>query len=196
MLCAVSLILLLDVSQSVSQNHFVEINEAHARAFESSLVIDAIERSGGAAIRIVHYAYSTETMSGWRIISNRQEAISFANEIRSIPRNQTGMTATGNAINHSIDLLQNAPCGDERVIDIVTDGPATTGSPPTEARDRAESLGITINSLVIETFFDNPVEWVSQNLITSSGFFLSTNYQNLDRMLRRKLVMEISSNFN
>jgi hypothetical protein len=196
MICAIALILLLDVSQSVYHDQFLEINEAHASAFESSLVVDAIEKSGGAAIRVVHYSNFTQPMSEWRIVRNRQDSISFASEIRSIRRNQFGFTATGTAINDSIDLLEDAPCGDEKVIDIVTDGTENVGTPTIEARDRAENLSITINALAIETWHGNPVEWVSQNLITSYGFYVSANYQNLDGMLRRKLVMEISSNFN
>jgi hypothetical protein len=193
-ICGIALILLFDVSASIGPRELEQINEAHAQAFENSLIHNSIERSGGISVRILHFSENVSSRTPWRIIISEEDSRRFASEIRMISREEAGPTATGNAIDKSLDILETAPCGETRVIDIVTDGPENYGMSVIDARERATNSGVRINALSIETLYGDPSSWVLENVVTSDGFSLTTTYNNIIRMLRRKLLMEISLN--
>lgn len=155
--CLAAVVLLLDVSGSIDDSHYVAQRDGTAAAFEHPEIIRAIEASEGIAVALAEFAYRATTRVTWSIIRDDASSRRFAEEVRTLSRGDNGfLTALGDAIVHGRALLGDSPCRPARsVIDISTDGFAEGGSvTPAEARNNAIIAGIEINVLLFDAIAD------------------------------------------
>lgn len=193
--CAVALILLMDASGSVTDHHMRQQTDATSNALVSEQITNIVERMpGGIAVQAIAFGQWPDVMVPWMMVRNRNEAATFAQQLRAYQRVFAIQHSThlGRALDHAINEFDSAPCEpDERVIDVSTDGEADPG-PVQAARDRAEQLWIKINAIGI----GRPEllsRFLYQNVVTSTGFHITVNsWSDFERAMRRKLALEIS----
>jgi Ca-activated chloride channel homolog len=193
--CAVALVLLMDVSGSLTDQHMRQQQDATARALTSERITDIIQTlPGGLAVKAIAFGPWPDVITPWTIIQTPEQASNFALQLRQYQRDDTIQNGTylGRAMNFAIDQFDSAPCEpDEMVIDISTDGEADPG-PVQEARDRAEELLVRINAIGI----GRPEllsSFLYQNVITSTGFHMTVeSWHDFERAIRRKIALEIA----
>jgi hypothetical protein len=194
-ICAVALVLLMDASGSITEQHMRQQLNATARAISSEQITNIIERlPGGLAVKAIAFGPWPEQVTPWTIIQSPDQASEFALRLRQYQRDDEIQNGTylGRAMNFAIDQFETVPCQpDEMVIDISTDGEADPG-PVQEARDRAEESLIRINAIGI----GRPEllsSFLYQSVITSSGFHMTVeSWQDFERAIRRKISLEIA----
>jgi Protein of unknown function (DUF1194) len=207
----VALVLVTDVSRSVTAAEFALEKEGYAAAIQSPEVVNAIRHGAIGAIAITYAEFSgTEqvtTVVGWRLIRDQASAKAFADAMLALPRSSIGRTAIGSAIAAGIqDLAESGFAASRRIIDVCGDGNSNSGVPLEIARAEALKAGITINGLAI--IHDNPPPWLAphvnppgglvayyhDNVIAGPGSFVMEvhDYHDFGQAMTRKLVIEIA----
>jgi Ca-activated chloride channel family protein len=192
--CATALILLLDVSGSINAEQWDAQRAGHAAALRAPAVVRTAE-ADGLAIAAVQFGDRAYPMQGWTVLRSAADVHALAARIDASPRLSSGMefTATGTAVLHALTLLEAAPCGDQAIIDVVSDGRPTAGVPVTQARDAAEAAGVKINALIVGGD-EGDVEAARAHLITPGGFVMqAATWGQFADAIRRKLVQEIGA---
>lgn len=193
--CAVALILLMDVSGSITDQHMRQQQDATAGALVSQQITDIIARlPGGLAVKAISFGPWPDVMTPWTIIQTPDQASDFALRLRQYQRDDAIQNGTflGRAINFAIDQFEHAPCEpDEMIIDVSTDGESEP-DPVQQARDRAEESWIRINAIGI----GRPEllsSFLYQNVVTSNGFHITVDsWRDFERAIRRKIALEIA----
>lgn len=197
---SLELILAIDASGSVDDNEFELQMMGLAQAFRDDDVISAIERAGpqGVAIAMVQWAcWNMQELSvEWTLVRDRASALNLSDRLERTPRLVLGQcTAIGNALDRSMRLLGlNRYDGVRRVIDVSGDGPTNHGLETSAMRDKAVSLGITVNGLAILNGNEPDLDkYYRDEVIGGSGAFLltATDFTDFARAIRRKLIKEI-----
>lgn len=195
--CALALVLLLDVSQSVSPNDYVLQRDGVAQAFADPQIQQIIEREGGVAVTVIEWATNQRTVVPWQHLTNRDHVTQFSQTVSQLQRSQSSLTGIGDAIRAAISSLDQAPCDPERIVfDVSGDGVNNVGTLPEDARDAAAELGVQINGLPIVNSTNNTnaqlEEFYRQAVITPNGFVVvAQGFADFARAIRRKLVLEI-----
>lgn len=194
------LVLLIDVSASVSAREFRFQIDGLAAAFRSPVVLDAIQASGGIAVCVVQWAQRAHQFRSvdWTYLRAHTDALQFATQITSIPRIlPTGQTAIGNALIFALSELNTNPyTGLRRVIDLSGDGRSNDGVLLKQARSFVlQNNNITINGLAILNEVADLKEYFRNQLIGGYGAFVLTarDYSDFARAIREKLDREIRS---
>jgi len=205
--CFAAIVLLMDVSGSVSDAAFQAQRDGTASAFEDPQVLRVIEASGGIAVQVSQFDIASDTRLGWRMIPDGAAARDFAASLRAMPRRTRGNpTAIGRALNHAHAALAEAPClPTTRVIDISTDGYETDARPPARhARDAAALEGVVINAIAFSSYDgvrqgedwihvvqQETQDWLSENVAT--GFVrVANDPAGFHEAFRSKVVFEIT----
>ena len=191
MLCELALVIAIDVSGSVSQNHYELQRNATARAIEE--VVNPNQNTL-IVISVVMWGDIPVVTIPWSIMRSRSDARSVSRALVDIERPVSGMTNMVRALDTAFNLLDNTPCNAERqIIDISGDGISNDGSPEFQ-RDRAHELGIQINGLPIVTEIEPTiVEYYRDRVITLDGFLVAANdWNDYIRAIRGKLSLEIA----
>lgn len=190
MICAIALVLLLDSSTSISDQEWRLQLEGHAAALEAPEVTRVIQRDG-MAITAFAFAQAVQGITAWRVVRSAADAREVAAELRTAPRVLDGGTDIAQGMRVSISALGNAPCGDEQVLDIVTDGGADPASTE-RARDEAHERGIRVNALGVGA--PTAAEWLRAHAITPNGFAMAvSDWGEFAQAIRRKISFEISA---
>jgi Ca-activated chloride channel family protein len=195
----------MDVSGSIHAREYEIQRNATADALISPEIVSLSERRGGIAVSTIMFSEDAQIMTPWRVIQSGQDAIRVANEIRGIQRPMMGGTMTGRGISVALNHLQNAPCQEEMVIDVSTDGPSDDQGQLNQARDDAIQAGVQINGLAIHTPSEymseeqiqkhaaNIRSWMRNMLVTPDGFVVDAqSWEQYPEAIRRKLVREIA----
>jgi len=194
--CALALVLLLDVSLSVLPPDYQLQRDGVAQAFADASVQQIIHREGGIAITVIEWATQQRTVIPWRHVTSVSDVQSFSREVASLQRSLSGYTGVGDAIQAGMDSLAHVPCEPDRIVfDVSGDGVNNQGPVAEIARDAAQELGIQINGLPILNNPEVDVESYYRNsVITSNGFLVvAEGFGDFSRAIKRKLVMEIGS---
>lgn len=207
----VAIVLVSDVSRSITEPEYALQKEGYVAAFNSDKVINAIR---GGALGVIAVAYvefagvqEVKTVLDWTVIRDHASSKAFAARLASEPRRYAGRTAIGTGIDHGAQMLAESGVNPtRRVIDVCGDGTSNSGREVTEARDDAVGQGIIINALAIinETPFPwaqahvNPpgglVNYFRENVVGGPGAFV-LEVRDLSRFgeaMTRKLVLEIA----
>jgi Protein of unknown function (DUF1194) len=191
MVCAIALVLLMDISASVSADNWILQRNQTAAAVESSEVIDAISQQGAIAISTMLFGSRTHMAMPWRMLRNAGDAHAAANEIRSINRIADISTEIGRAVNDASQNLDSVPCEpDQKIIDLSTDGQSY---PPEmeSARDAAQLAGIRINVIVVGS--EDDAQALRDSVVTHDGFLLhADSWSQYPALFRRKIVLELA----
>lgn len=192
MTCAVALAMLLDVSGSIMPAQWDLMRDGHAEALRSPSIARVAE-TDGLAIAVVQFDDTPRTALTWRVLRSRADAHAAAEAIAAMPRLGAGQTHTGTAVTYALRLLDRAPCGDDRVVDVATDGTPNGGRRIEDARDEAEAEGVRINVL----FVGGPpaeAEAMREMAVTSTGFAMrAETWEDVPAAVRRKVVLEVGA---
>lgn len=196
--CSLALVLLMDVSGSVTPQHYNIQHQGLIAAFNDQNIQQSIvNQPGGVAITLIHWASQTDTVVGWMQIQSQQDLAQFIQRLQQVQRSDIGpFTAMGNALSTGMNMLETVPCQPERrIIDISADGSNNLGPNPEDIRELAEQQLITINGLPILSRFDpNLDQYFRENVITSDGFLIVANGpEDFSRAIQRKLALEIAA---
>ncbi|MGI3168128.1 DUF1194 domain-containing protein [Pseudooceanicola sp. C21-150M6] len=203
----VELLLLVDVSRSMTPNELEIQRRGYAEALLSGEVIAAIQGGmlGNVAIAYVEWAGHTSqrVVHDWAIIRSREDAAAFSQALTD--HYSTGMrrTSISAALTSGAEFFAgNGFSGLRRVIDISGDGPNNDGSPVLAARDRVLAQGIVINGLPLMTDEGFGGQWTLPDLdqyyincVTGGpGSFVIpvTSWTEFAGAIRRKLILEIA----
>lgn len=195
--CALALILLVDVSGSISATNLQLQQQGLANAFRDPQMQQLIvSQPGGIAIKLVEWATWPNPRINWVHLRSSADSERLARAIEALPPQNGGNTAIGMALEHAIHSFENVPCEPERrIIDVSGDGSSNSGPDPEESKARAEQEGIVINGLPIVTLQEPEVaDYYRQRVITWDGFVIeASGYEDFARAIRKKISLEIAS---
>lgn len=192
---ALSLALLIDVSGSVSVEQFDRVRAAHADAFQTPAIARSIV-SNPIQVTVILYGTNAHVVIPWTPLSSHMEIASFSATLQGLERPERGTTNTASALRAALDALEAAPCpSDNYIIDLATDTDRDTPGSLQAQRERANSLGVTINVIMAapaEAHIPSAIEYIHDNVITPTGFLIVVPHDDdYQTGLRRKLLLEI-----
>ena len=203
----VELLLMVDVSRSMTQNEREIQRRGYAEAFRSPDVIQAITGGllGQAAVSYVEWAgrASQNVIVDWQVLASAEDAHAFADRLRVDLDPSLRRTSISGALYFAISHLDgNRFDGLRRVIDVSGDGPNNAGGPVDLARDMAVAEGITINGLPLMTREGLGGRWDLDDLdlyyqacvIGGPGAFVIPvrAWPEFAPAIRRKIVLELA----
>jgi len=212
------LILLVDVSGSVTSEQFSSLLNSYAQAITSSSVLDAIQSGnyGKIAATMVFWGGETDQVVAvpWMEISNTSQAADFSSLLLAATRPFEGRTAIGSALDFATPLFGTETGGADngfsslvQIIDVSGDG-VDNSTPPRgdraanvrSARDRALAAGVDmINGLPIADTSGTLLAYYAENVIggavgrTDAFAEEATTYEELEHSLVLKLTREITA---
>ena len=199
------LVLLVDVSRSMSEDELELQRRGYAEALVSEDVFKAVQ-SGllqTLALTYVEWAGSQQIVVDWQLIQTREDLDAFAKQLTVKFDPALRRTSISGALEFAADHIEyNTYRGLRRVIDISGDGPNNLGPLVTRARDATVAKGITINGLPLMTddgafsnFYLERLDIYYQTcVIGGPGAFVIPVYvwPDFADAVRRKLVLEIA----
>ncbi|MDF0602721.1 DUF1194 domain-containing protein [Psychromarinibacter sp. C21-152] len=200
------LILMVDVSRSMTPRELEIQRRGYAEALRSDAVYEAL-RAG--LLRRVAMAYvewagrgSQRVIVDWRLLETRDDLDAFAATLTAEFNAALRRTSISGALDFAAASLDgNAYAGLRRVIDVSGDGPNNQGRPVIRARDAALARGIVINGLPLMTREGMGSQWHLDDLdryyrdcvVGGPGAFVIpvTDWADFAGAVRRKLVLEM-----
>ncbi len=199
--CAdLALVLAVDASSSIDDAEFALEMRGSAAAFRDPLVQMALESTGVTDVAAVIWGdarRSPQTLA-WRRLSSRSDANALALALESTSRRTNGETGLGAGMGAALDLLVGR-CAARLVIDVSGDGRESwtprplPGPSVTQARIRADAMGVTVNGLAIQDVEPALAEYYRLAVATGSGSFVIevANFAAFPSAMKRKLLREI-----
>ena len=196
--CAVALILLVDISSSVSEKNYELQKRGIAEAFKDPQIQKTIEaQPGGLALSLHEWTDTSNVSIPWVILKTKKDLEDLSNKILNLKYAIGMTTAMGDAIIKGVEYFDSTPCEPERkIIDVSGDGPSNTGVEIEVARKKAIDNLVTINGMpIITTGEPRLSDYYIDKVITPDGFVLSADgYEDFTRAIKRKLIFEIAKN--
>lgn len=198
------LMLLVDVSGSVSDSEYALQKTGYVNAFNDAAVQAAILGSQGGAIAVTYIEWSGNTQQsvevGWTLINSVASAQAFAAAINGSTRDFFGSTAVQTAMNSQffrfgteVGAAGNGFESLRQVIDVSGDGADNNSSiSGATGRNNALAAGVdTINGLAIlgeaglQTYYAN-------NVVGGGGFLeVANDFSDFSAAIGRKLIREV-----
>ncbi len=198
LVCAVALILLVDISSSVSEKNYELQKRGIAEAFKDPQIQKTIEaQPGGVALSLHEWTDTSNVSIPWVILKTKKDLEDLSNKILNLKYAIGMTTAMGDAIIKGVEYFDSTPCEPERkIIDVSGDGPSNTGVEIEVARKKAIDNLVTINGMpIITTGEPRLSDYYIDKVITPDGFVLSADgYEDFTRAIKRKLIFEIAKN--
>ena len=198
-MCALALVLLLDVSSSVTAARYDLQKQGLLSSFRDPVIQRLMlnQAPGGMAITIYEWSTYPQQAVPWIHIRSQADLNQLIEHVEHLDRKQQdGVTAVGRALLEGINSFDHAPCDATRkIIDISGDGANNSGKDPDVAKQQAQDQGITINGLPILNDAEPDLEaHYREHVITHDGFVMpSEGFEDFARALRRKLILEIAT---
>lgn len=200
------LVLLVDVSRSMTERELEIQRQGYAAALRSPSVFAAI-RSGllqRIALTYVEWSGTQDVIVDWRLLETREDLENFARILTTRFNPALRRTSISEALMFGAAMIDgNDYIGLRRVIDVSGDGPNNQGRPVLQARDRVLSKSITINGLPLMTregmgswWHLDDLDVYYENCVTGgpASFVIPViDWQDFAEAVRRKLVLEIAS---
>ena len=149
----VELILAVDVSASMTSAEQKLQRDGYVAAFRHPDMLQAIQYGGARGrIAVTYMEWSgpefQRVVRPWTIISSRNEAEQFADDLAREPISSHSATSISSALLLAEYLFEHSGMESERrIVDVSGDGPNNTGPPITSVRDRLVASGVSINGL-------------------------------------------------
>jgi hypothetical protein len=195
--CALALVLLIDVSGSVSPDRYELQHAGIAQALTDPHVQHVLlSQPGGMAITVIEWSDRRHVVVPWHMVQAADDVSAVAETLRGAQRSMTGSTAMGDAMAEGVTTLDRAPCEPVRkVIDVSGDGRNNDGGiAPDDVRVRARARGITINGLPIRGDEPDVADYYRVHVVTEDGFVIEAkSFDDFAVAIRYKLLMEISA---
>jgi hypothetical protein len=194
------LVLLVDVSASMSTERLTQQRDGYMQAIRHPDVLRVIEGGphGRVAVTVIEFSgqFDQRTIVPWSLIGSAPDADAVAAVLATQPIVGRGQTALGAAIRHALAALQASPYSAVRsVIDVSGDGITNDGVWPSEARDEAIAAGVQVNGLPILSAGEPTLyEHYETQVIGGPGAFLIpvADMAEFPTALRRKLTIELA----
>lgn len=199
------LVLLADVSRSMSTTELEIQRRGYAEALRSNAVMAAIQTGllQRIALTYVEWAGGQEVVVDWQLIQSQDDLNAFADALTTRFDPAFRRTAISEALIFGMLTLDDNRFDSYRqVIDISGDGPNNQGRPVLVARDRVLEKGIIINGLPLMTRDGMGQQWHLDGLdiyyqtcvIGGPGSFAIPvfEWEDFATAVRRKLVLEIA----
>ena len=194
--CALALLVMMDVSGSVTEANWRAQRDGTANAFRDPAVTRLIsQQEGGVAIATVAWGSRAHTVVQWRIIRDEEQAADFADRLAAVQRPEQGQTDLAGAMRAAAVSFEMTPCQPwRRVADISGDGPANAGD-PSAAKAQLVEMGVVVNGLPIITNAEPQLEaYYRSTVITEGGFLVAAQgWEEFGQAIRRKLTIEVAA---
>jgi hypothetical protein len=204
----VKLVIATDVSHSIDQDEARLQREGVADLFLDPEVVKAIQSGplGSIAVAMIDWAgYREDYLQlDWTIVKDKASAAALSQRIRALPYHSGQRTSISNGLQKSFLLLNNsdgAIVGTKKVVDVSGDGPNNDGISLQHVHDTTANNGIIVNGLPImderdDDYFPDLDKYYDACVIAGKGSFLVVvkSFKDFGKAMRRKLVVEISSN--
>ncbi|MDJ0629190.1 MAG: DUF1194 domain-containing protein [Rhodobacter sp.] len=200
------LILMVDVSRSMTERELEIQRRGYAAALQSDEVFAAL-RSGllqRVAMTYVEWAgwASQRVIVDWRLLETREDLDAFARTLTAEFDPALRRTSISGALLFAAESLRdNAYQGLRRVVDVSGDGPNNQGRPVRRARDAVTAQGITINGLPLMTqegmgsqFHLDDLDLYYRDCVIGGpgGFVIPVHdWNDFAAAVKRKLVLEM-----
>jgi len=203
----VALVIVTDVSYSVDDNEARFQREGAIAAFRNADVVKAIQAGSLGRIAVTYIDFSSygavKIIAGWHVVHDKASADAFAEALAAKPRTQGVQTSISSGLELAERLLDTSGyTANKRVIDVSGDGPNNDGHLVAPVRDEIVAKGIVINGLPIMTeadkfdvyYLPDLDKYYAGCVIGGPGAFIQVahGFEDLERALRRKLLLEIS----
>lgn len=202
------LVLATDVSGSVDNDEFRIQRDGTAAAFSDPDVLKAIQSGSLGRIAVAMFDFSSpqfdKILIDWHIIKDKASAEQFADLIREAPRSPGRRTSVSSALELGSTMLEASEkdiIATRRVIDVSGDGPNNDGISLQHVHDTTMNNGIIVNGLPImdegsDDYFPDLDKYYDACVVAGKGSFLVVvkSFKDFGKAMRRKLVVEISSN--
>jgi hypothetical protein len=195
------LMLLCDISGSISGTEFVLQRTGYANAFNSVAVQELVaQATGGVAASLVWWSGGDEQALAvdWTHLTDAASCEAFADAIAAAGRPFSGPTAPGSAIHYAnndpgASIWLNSFTSDYQIMDVSGDGIQNEGLNTAEQRDLALAAGIEqINGLAIES--TEVYDWYIANVQggTESFTVFVENFDDFGDAVEQKILREIN----
>ena len=203
----VELILLVDVSLSMSPDELAIQRDGYAAALRHENVIEAIRDGVHGRIAVTYVEWAGVTVQNvvvpWTIVAGREDAEKVAERLTLHPPASARRTSISGALSFAYDLFaETSHRGMKRVVDISGDGPNNQGGLVADARDALVEQGVTVNGLPLMTngglasAYDVPDldRYYAECVIGGPGSFMIpvNDWAQFPEAVRRKLVLELA----
>ena len=198
------LVLMVDVSRSMTERELEIQRKGYAAALRSDAVLAAIARGlhQKIALTYIEWAGAQEVVVDWRLITGRADLDAFADALTVRFDPALRRTSISGALHYgAMTLAANDFKGFRQVIDISGDGPNNQGQAVEAARDAAIAQGIVINGLPLLTREGMGQAWHLDDLdiyyrncvVGGPGSFVIPvlDWEDFAGAVARKLVLEI-----
>lgn len=193
--CDTALVLTIDVSNSIDPGEYRLQTDGLADALEDAEIVDAMVK-GEVAVTVVQWsgADRQQVMIPWTRVRTALDAQALALEARVMPRAFVlSDTAPAEAIFFSLRLFDEVPDCKSKVIDVSGDGTPNSGRETRDARNAAETAGVTINGIAIESMGMAITNFYRGSIITRNGFVMTARtHRAYPETIRRKIIRELS----
>ena len=199
------LLLLVDVSRSMSASELELQRQGYVEALRSDAVAAALGRALTGRIGLAYVEWAGETrrrvIQDWRLIESRDDLLAVAGLLETDRTTRQSRTSITAALRFGAGYFDdNGFEGMRRVIDISGDGPNNQGGLVTAARDAVVAQGITVNGLPLMTEdgsfmrIDDLDRYYELCVIGGPGAFVMpvTGWEDFAEAVTRKLVLEIA----
>lgn len=197
---ALTLVLAVDASGSVSNDRFDLQKQGYAAAFRNRQVLNAIRSLSPQSIAVTMVQWTGPELHvqtvDWTLVADEASVNALADAIERSKRQLFGGgTSISGAIDYSRVLLTAAPFrGIRRVIDVSGDGANNRGRAVTSARDEAVDDGVSINGLPILSLEPDLDRYYYDYVIGGPGAFMipAKDYDTFADAILKKLITEIA----
>jgi Ca-activated chloride channel family protein len=196
--CDTALILTIDVSNSIDGAEYKLQTNGLADALQDPEIVDTMV-AGGTTIAVVQWSgVDKQAVSiPWTKVNTALDAERLSQKARLMERAFVlSDTAPAEAIYFSLALFDQVPDCVRRVIDVSGDGTPNGGSDVRIARNAAETAGVTINGIAIESMGLAITNFFRGSVITRNGFVMTARtHREYPATIRAKILREISRIF-
>lgn len=196
--CDTALVLTIDVSNSIDTAEYRLQTDGLADALQDPEIIDTMV-SGESTLTVVQWSgIDKQTVSiPWTKVRTALDAQWLSQQARLMERAFVlSDTAPAEAIYFSLDLFDEVPNCDRKVIDVSGDGTPNGGSDVRAARNAAETAGVTINGIAIESMGLAITNFYRGAVITRNGFVMTARtHREYPATIRAKILRELSRIF-
>lgn len=196
--CDTALILTIDVSNSIDVAEYRLQTDGLADALADSEIVETMV-AGENYLTVVQWSgVDKQTVSiPWTQMRTALDVQGFTQQARLMERAFVlSDTAPAEAIWFSLDLFDQVPECNRRVIDVSGDGTPNGGTDVRAARNAAERAGVTINGIAIESMGLAITNFFRGAVITRDGFVMTARtHREYPQTIRAKILREISRIF-
>jgi hypothetical protein len=199
----VALVLAVDGSGSVDNREYRFQQQAIARSFRDPEVLAALRGAGIVSVAVVFWGDASRPVHHTEAVTIRDasDADRFSRSVENLPRWTLGNTGLGVGLTAALDRLATMGCAHRSIINVSGDGTETNvprqrrqTARAGQARDRARSMNVTINALVISGAERGLAAYYTRKVITGPGAFVMeiADYEDYAVALKTKLIREIT----